>query len=216
MGLTWHPNDDLLADYGAGGLGESWCLAIASHLALCRHCREEAAALDAIGGATLAELPPAPMSHTALDGVMAALESAEQEPRPRANQLAPDAIFPAPLADYVGGDLDAVRWRSIGGKVRQCILPTRDSASARLFTIPPGAMVPEHTHAGQELTLVLRGSVIDGDAVYRRGDLQQAGAEITHTPAAGPGDVCICLLVTDGPLKFTGLVPKLAGRLARI
>lgn len=216
MGLTWHPSNDLLAEYATGGLGESWCLVIASHLALCPHCRDEAAALDAIGGVALSELPVAPMSNSALDGALAALETTDQDTGQNGQKRVTHGIFPSPLWDYVGGDLDTVRWRSIGGRVRQCILPTQDNATARLLTIPPGAIVPEHAHTGQEMTLVLQGSVVDGDAVYQRGDVQQADAELTHTPAAGLGEVCICLLVTDGPLKFTGLVPKLAARFARL
>ena len=63
---------------------------------------------------------------------------------------------------------------------------------------------------------MLQGSVVDGDAVYGPGDVQQADADVTHMPAAGPGDVCICPLVTDGPLKFTDLLPKLAGLFAKL
>lgn len=116
------------------------------------------------------------------------------------------------MAEYVGDDIDEIKWRFIGGKVQHCILPTIDGyTSARLLTIPPGAAVPEHTHSGREIILVLQGRIVDGDAVYGPGDMQQADTDVTHMPAAGPGDVCICLLVTDGPLKFTGLLPRITG-----
>ena len=170
MGLNWHPSDDLLADYGAGALAEGWSLAMASHLAMCADCRADAIALDAIGGAALDSLPAVPMTNSTLDYALAAIQDARQlqpEPPKPSN---PNAILPAPLADYLGGDVDAIKWRSIGGNVRQCILPTTDGkASARLLTIPPGAVVPEHTHNGQEIILVLQGSVVDGDAVYGPG-----------------------------------------------
>jgi len=217
MGLNWHPSDDLLADYGAGTLAEGWSLAMASHLAMCPDCRATAIALDAIGGAALDSLPAVPMTDSALDYALSAIQDARQQQPEPPRPASPNAVLPPPLADYVGGDVDAIKWRSIGGKVRQCILPTTDGkASARLLTIPPGTAVPEHTHSGQEIILVLQGSVVDGDAVYGPGDVQQADADVTHMPAAGPGDVCICLLVTDGPLKFTGLLPKLAGLFAKL
>lgn len=217
MRLNWHPSDDLLADYGAGALAEGWSLAIAAHLAMCSDCRADAIALDAIGGGALESLPAAPLTDSALDYAMAAIQDARQTDPEPTEPAAHPTILPAPLAEYVGGDVDAIRWQPIGGKVRQCILPTRDGrASARLLTIPPGRAVPEHTHSGQEIILVLQGSVIDGDAVYGPGDVQQADADVTHMPAAGPGEVCICLLVTDGPLKFTGFLPRLAGLLAKL
>ena len=116
------------------------------------------------------------------------------------------------MAEYVGGDIDAIKCRSIGGKRRHCILPTIDGyTSARLLTILPCAAVPEHTHSGREIILVLQGSIVDGDAVYGPGDMQQPDTNVPHMPAAGPGDVCICLLVTDEPLKFTGRLPRIAG-----
>jgi putative transcriptional regulator len=216
MRLKWHPSDDLLADYGAGALAEGWSLAVAAHLAMCPDCRAEAIALDAIGGAVLDGLPEVPMSDSALDHALAAIQDARQQQPEPPKPANPAPVLPAPLAEYVGGDVDAIRWRSIGGKVRQCILDTGGEASARLLTIPPGAAVPEHSHSGREIILVLQGSVFDGDAVYGPGDVQQADTDVTHMPAAGPGEECICLLVTDGPLKFTGLLPKLAGMFAKL
>jgi putative transcriptional regulator len=171
MGLNWHPSDDLLTDYGAGALAEGWSLAMASHLAMRADCRAYAIALDAIGGAALDSLPAVPMTNSALDYALAAIQDARQLQPELPKPSNPNAILPAPLTDYVGGDVDAIKSRSIGGKVRQCILPTTDGkASARLLTIPPGAAVPEHTHSGQEIILVLQGSVVDGDAVSGPGD----------------------------------------------
>lgn len=216
MRLNWHPSDDLLADYGAGALAEGWSLAMAAHLAMCPDCRAEAIALDAIGGAALETLPEVPMTAAALDQALASLQDARQEHPDPVKPATASGVLPAPLAEYVGGDVDAIKWKSIGGKVRQCILPTGGGASARLLTIPPGAAVPEHTHSGREIILVLQGSVVDGDAVYGPGDVQQADENVTHMPAAGPGDACICLLVTDGPLKFTGILPKIAGLFAKL
>ena len=42
----------------------------------------------------------------------------------RARRAGRAGIFPAPLRDYVGGDLAAVNWRPVGMGVRQAILPT--------------------------------------------------------------------------------------------
>ena len=161
MGMNWHPSDDLLADHGAGSLAEGWSLAMASHWAICGDYRADAIALDAIGGAALDSLPAVPMTNSALDYALVAIQDARQLQTESPAPSNPNGILPAPLANYVGGDVDAIKWRSIGGKGQQSIL----------LTIPPGAAVPVYAHSGQEIILVLQGSVVDGDGVYGSGEM---------------------------------------------
>jgi putative transcriptional regulator len=130
--------------------------------------------------------------------------------------MKPAGIFPAPLADYVGGDLASVRWRRVGGGVKQAILPTGRNASARLLYIPAGVAVPDHGHRGTELTLVLQGAFADENDRFGRGDIEIANEEVEHTPVALEGEDCICLAATDAPLRFRGMIPRLAQPLLRI
>jgi len=209
-----HIGDDLLLAHAAGTLSEGWSLAVASHLALCPICRAAAARLDAVGGAALEEAEPAALGGDALARALSALDGAPPEPKPAPAQAA--GVLPAPLAAYIGGDVDKVRWKRIGGGVRQMILDVEGDAVARLLFIPPKARVPEHGHSGLEVTMVLAGSFVDGGEWFRRGDVQTADEEMEHTPVSGPDADCICLAVTDAPLKFRGWAPKLVQRFARI
>ena len=124
--------------------------------------------------------------------------------------------LPAPLAAYVGGDLDAVKWRALGGGVRQAILLTGPKATVRLLHIPAGQAVPDHGHRGMELTLVLRGAFRDATDRFGPGDLEIAGEDLAHKPVAEAGEDCICLAATDAPLRFAGLMPRLLQPLFRI
>jgi putative transcriptional regulator len=119
-------------------------------------------------------------------------------------------VLPRPIRDYVGGDLDAVRWQNVGRGVRQALLPVNGDARARLLHIPAGTAVPDHGHKGLELTLVLRGAFSDTDGRFGPGDVEIADQEVEHTPVAEEGEDCICLAVTDAPLRFSGLMPRLA------
>jgi putative transcriptional regulator len=83
-------------------------------------------------------------------------------------------------------------------------------AKARLLYIPASSKVPDHGHRGLELTLVLAGSFYDEGAWFRRGDVEEADATVEHQPVAGPEEACICLAVTDAPLRFRSLIPRLA------
>ena len=70
--------------------------------------------------------------------------------------------------------------------------------------------MPDHGHRGLELTLVLQGAFQDEDGYFARGDIEIASEEISHVPVADISEDCICLAVTDAPLKFKGLIPRLA------
>lgn len=213
--IRHHLTDRVLADYAAGNLAEAFGLVVAVHLSMCDACRAQAMALDALGGAVLEGGNEAAMESGALEAVMGRLGAvplAAPRPAPRRARGA----LPAPLMDYIGGDLEAVKWRSVGKGVRQAILPTDRAASARLLRIPGGVAVPDHGHRGMEMTLVLKGAFCDETGWFGPGDVEIAGDDLEHTPVAEVGGDCLCLAATDAPLRFRGLMPRLAQPFFRI
>jgi len=208
--IRHHLNDALLMAYSAGQLPEAFNLIVATHISMCDECRARLASFDAVGGTLLGEVPEAGMTADSLAQVMARIRKAgpRDQHRPAPPTRKPGA-FPAPVRDYVGGDVADVRWRAVGGGVRQAILPTARDASARLLYIPAGMAVPDHGHRGMELTLVLQGAFRDEVDRFGPGDIEIASEELEHTPIAEPGADCICLAVTDAPLRFNGLLPRL-------
>ncbi|MCC1482387.1 ChrR family anti-sigma-E factor [Roseibaca sp. Y0-43] len=212
--ITHHLNDKLLMAYSAGSLPEAFNLVVATHISICDECRARLASFDAIGGALLDQDDSAEMGAQSLSTVMARIKTAgpvaKEKPQTR------DAVLPAPLVAAIGGGLDKVQWRAVGGGVRQAILKTSDKATARLLHIPGGVAVPDHGHQGLELTLVLQGAFRDEDGRFGRGDIEIASEEVEHTPVAEPGMDCICLAATDAPLKFRSILPRLAQPFLRI
>jgi putative transcriptional regulator len=211
MTIKHHLSDQLLMGYAAGNLPEAFALVVATHISLCDDCRARCEAFEAIGGAVL-ESESAELGDASLAACLARLD----QPAPPAKRPQTRGIFPAPLADYVGGGLDAVRWKPLGMGVRQAILPTAKGASARLLYIPAGLGVPDHGHRGIELTLVLQGAFHDEKARFGPGDVEIADEADEHTPVAEAGVDCICLAATDAPLRFRALVPRLLQPLFRI
>ena len=209
--IKHHLSDALLMSYAGGGLNEAFSLVVASHVEMCDDCRARLGAFEAVGG-TLFDCD-ATASEVDLDATFALIDAGAPEPTPLKRQ---DGIFPSALQDYVGGDLSAVKWRSIGMGVRQAILPTSKDASARLLYIPAGKAVPDHGHRGTELTLVLQGAFSDEFDRFGAGDLEIATEEDEHTPVADSGLDCICLAATDAPLKFNGLIQRIAQPFLRI
>lgn len=212
MTVKHHLSDDLIFAYGTGALDEATSLLVATHMALCPKCRTALDAAEAMGGALLETLPEANVVETELESLMARIERPETPlAAPEPVRHARSYVLPQPLRDYVGSDVDGLRWRGLGGGVRHLPIETGSAgAKARLLKIPAGAKVPEHSHGGLELTLVLAGSFYDSGAWFRRGDVEEADANVEHQPVAGPEEPCICLAVTDAPLRFRGLIPRIA------
>ena len=137
-----------------------------------------------------------------LDGAAAPAPAPVATPRPMY-----DAPLPEPLRSYIAQGTSAAAgelpWQRLGLGAYHIPIPTQDrSATARLLRIPAGRPVPAHSHGGLELTLVLSGAFTDGDTLFAAGDLEEADESVTHQPHAVPGEDCICLAVTDAPLRF--------------
>lgn len=204
--ITHHLTDELIMAYSAGSLPEAVNLIVASHVSLCDSCRAAVEGYDALGGALLDRADTVAVGE---DCLAATLGRIKQDPAPEAPRRR-DPIAPAPLLDYLGGGLDAVKWRPVGMGVKQAVLQTSPEATARLLYIPAGAAVPDHGHNGLELTLVLKGAFEDAEGRFARGDIEVADAELDHMPVADISEDCICLAVTDAPLRFKGWLPRLA------
>ena len=215
MTIRHHLSDPLLMAYSAGQLPEAFSLVVATHVSLCDDCRARLLAFDAIGGALIEDADQARMAEDSFEATMARITGLPQAEPVRASRIM-GCVFPAPLRDYVGGDLAAVHWRPVGMGVRQAILKTDTGATARLLHIPAGQAVPDHGHRGMELTLVLQGAFRDTEDRFGPGDVEIATEELEHTPVAEPGADCICLVATDAPLRFNRLIPRIAQPFLRI
>ncbi|MGP4692646.1 ChrR family anti-sigma-E factor [Agrobacterium cavarae] len=213
MSVRHHISDELLLDYASGSLAESWSLAVATHLALCPECRKRLHAMEITAGALLRDVEPSQgISEGQWSAMKARLRAEAPAKRPSATASAATraSVLPEPLRSYAGGDIDRLKWKPLGPGAYHFPIPTRDGeAQVRLLRIPAGKPVPEHTHGGRELTVVLAGCFRDGDDVFHRGDFEEADEDLTHQPIAGEGEDCICLAVTDAPLKFKSWIVRL-------
>jgi len=214
-----HPGEEMLLGYASGDLAEPFALVVATHLALCPECRAAVDRLEALGGVLLErvgiETGNAASLESAIDAAIARAArlsdaGVPDRPAPRRVTGVSDRLFPQPLLDYVGGGLDRVPWKTLAPGIRHCIVARdADGDTARLLSIAPGHAVFEHSHGGTEMTLVLQGSYTSGGAHFRRGDLEQADDSVVHRPVAGDEATCICLAVTDAPLRFRNVVGRL-------
>ncbi|SMQ85613.1 anti-ECFsigma factor, ChrR [Devosia lucknowensis] len=206
--IRHHLSDDLLLEYAAGSLSEGWSLAVACHLAMCPTCRGELALAEATAGVMLEELAPVDGPAESWDALKARILAA---PEDKASPVVRpgNATLPEPLRSYLGGDVASLKWRNLGN-AKQILIKTGDETTqARLLCIAAGKPVPEHSHGGRELTVVLTGSFHDELDSFGPGDIEDADGSVTHQPIAGTDADCICLAITDAPLKFSSRLVRM-------
>ncbi|SFJ98205.1 ChrR family anti-sigma-E factor [Methylocapsa palsarum] len=213
MSIRHHVSDDLLVSYAAGSLSEGWSLLVATHLALCPRCRSRNRSAEAIGGWMLDCAGAEPVATGSLASVMARITDAnplQSQQRGCAESTPCSHDLPEPLRGYAGGELAELGWRRVGFTAARVEIKTGDpETQVRLLRFPPGMEVPEHGHGGRELTLILFGSLHDGGCVFERGDVADVDETVEHTPKAGPETGCVCLAVTNSPLRFRSLALRL-------
>ena len=122
------PKDDLLLSYSAGALGESWSLAVGSHVQMSRKEASDDVVLgEKIGGSLLSDLAPVSLEKD-FDAVLDRL--GDQEPIGEAVEPEQKALVPSPLCDYIGDSLENLEVVQGRNGVAQHLIETSDSGQA--------------------------------------------------------------------------------------
>ncbi len=199
-----HVPESLLLEYAAGVADEAESLLVACHLTFCPECRAKVEQLEGLGGLLMSGLEG---SGRELSVEPDSLAEPESIVRPT------DPIFPTPLVELVGPS-SKIPWRSVfpGSGVFEMNLPlAHGEGQVRLVRARAGAGVPEHTHRGRELDLVLQGGLRDHarQANFEPGDVQAADESVTHKLTVLPGEDCILLAVNEARVAPRGLWSRL-------
>ncbi|MGN6366632.1 ChrR family anti-sigma-E factor [Asticcacaulis taihuensis] len=209
MSAVHHPDEDLLWDYFRGALAPGLRLSVSTHLDLCPQCRDDLRVFTAIGGALLETTEGVAMSDNSLDLALARIE------RPVDLPEVSDAPAPARRPAFLEGfelppSLQSAEIRgryfvAPGVWMAPIALPGEPrAAKTYLMCVKAGMEMPEHTHRGREITVMLQGQYRDHKGLYQRGDFSQCDeADDRHMPIM-MGDVdCLCLVAQEA-----AIIPK--------
>ncbi len=198
-----HPSQDLLMEYAAGTLPLAQSACVSIHIESCDQCRRQVQQMTELGASLLESLEPVAVGDAQLNAVLARLD--EETPLAYDNNRRDERdSTPAILQRLMRGDFSDLSWKNIGSSLRISYLKTGDPRHEfALYHIRAGGRIPNHTHHGSEMTLVLQGGFSDANGSYHEGDFLFRGPEDDHAPTALQSEDCICLAVLDAPLKFT-------------
>jgi putative transcriptional regulator len=94
-------------------------------------------------------------------------------------------------------------WSHMVGKLWQAPVNIGGDIVANFIFMEKGGGVPEHTHRGTEMTLVVNGQFNDSVADYSSGDFTVMDGKNIHTPTTTSDEGCLVFSVIDAPLHFT-------------
>ncbi|UTW57833.1 ChrR family anti-sigma-E factor [Kordiimonas sp. SCSIO 12603] len=206
-------SDEWLVSYAAGALPDAHALIVASHAHYHPALQKRIDIAEEIGGEIICSGDKADISPTLLEDTMAKLESfpeAINNPKIRSKKNT-DTDLPECLRDYLDDNLDDLKWRIMGPGMKQVKLATGPKGEKLwLLRARGGTKIPQHDHNGLELTLILRGSYnVDGHD-FMPGDIEIADQDIRdHQPMINEGEDCICLVVTEAPIRIQSLMGRM-------
>ena len=211
--IKYHPDNNQLVQFAKGEANPAWALVIAAHVDMCPYCQDELESINEKLGAQHLSEPLTNESDISFDNMMhdiMKLEPIITAPAvPEKNFLELEGRqFELPRAlRRVAANTDS--WSKLVGKLWQAPVDLGETGKGHFIYMEKGGSVPEHTHRGNELTLVINGEFEDGHRCYDTGDFILMNHDNTHMPVSNHDDGCLVFSFVDQPLHFTSGLARL-------
>ncbi|WP_448211712.1 ChrR family anti-sigma-E factor [Colwellia sp. MEBiC06753] len=210
--IKHHPNLAFLGKFAEGELPASIAAAIAIHVEMCPKCQQQVKELTQSQAErqfeqldAVMDVPMAPTDIDAMIEQITASDEIDLAPVQREKIIAVKGTqykLPQALTNMAMS-----KWTSIGKLARARFELDEGEVRASLLQIQAGGAVPEHTHKGFEITLLLDGSFKDEMGEYVPGDFMLLDGKHLHSPATDTG--CLCYTVSNDAQHFTQGINKL-------
>lgn len=217
----FHPSENTLIEYAAGNLASALSMCVAAHIELCPQCANRVHQLNSLGGSLLSSSKTARVNSRSFEQLMQRINAttkSEQAKTPAQSRLElleqaetppPASHLPKVVRKLIHPDRP-LKWKRVSPALKEAIITTGQSQFEVCFhKIKRGGKVAEHDHGGTEVTLVLEGSFSDADGTYSIGDYIEKQPGEVHRPMATQNEDCLCLSVSEAPVKVTGWMGKL-------
>jgi putative transcriptional regulator len=217
MSIKHHLDDATILSFAAGILSTPISLVASAHLSICNLCKDRLRNAELIGAVMIEDCGSERLSPGAMNNLLERLEKETRNDEPseikrEKVQESTNSVLPDRIQRLIGGTEADIKWQTIarGVKLHMIDLDRRDDGKLYLLKIAPGRVLPEHSHGGTELTLVLAGSYSDELGQFGPGDIADLDDDIEHQPIVDPGAECICLVASEEPAQFSGVIPRMA------
>ncbi len=209
--INYHPTDKQLQQFAEGNISPALALVVSAHCDVCSQCQEKVDDINIELSSVIENVRAHDFVDPAFEKMLADimhLPVIDTKPvvAPRIELDGRFFDVPRPLQRFVK---NTGNWSRLLGKVWQAPVDLGDAGMANFIYMEKGGRVPEHTHKGTELTLVVDGEFSDGLADYDSGDFIIMDNEHIHSPHSNAVEGCLVFSIVDKPLHFTSGIARL-------
>jgi putative transcriptional regulator len=215
--IKHHPKFELIQSFVNGELPASLSAGIAIHADMCPKCQQQIAQLtEQLSYASFEEVyldrfivdESQEVDNVDFEKAIAAITESNDidiiKAKVEKSITFKDQVYSLPpvLNNMVLG-----KTANVGKLARARIQLDENEIHSSLLHIEPGGSVPEHTHNGFELTVLIAGKFSDETGEYVPGDFIMLDKKNQHHPVSEKG--CLCFTVANDSLHFTQGINKL-------
>lgn len=211
--INYHPSQRQLTQFVSGDLSPAWSLMVSAHVDMCPYCQNEVSLITARLAGENIEVSGSEALDPLLANMLNDITELEapiiEAPVNHCDHLELDGRkfeLPRALQRFVS---KTDEWSRLVGKLWQAPVDLGSAGKAHFIYMESGGSVPEHTHKGNELTLVINGEFEDGHRSYDTGDFILQNSSNTHEPVSHDRDGCLVFSFVDQPLYFTTGIARL-------
>jgi len=218
--IKHHPKFELLQNFVNGDLPASLSAGIAIHADMCPQCQEKISQLteqvaevsfeqNFLHKFVVDDEDMAEIAELDFDSIIDEITASDDIESVKINNDEPSIEFKGSqyILPKAIRNIELGKTAQIGKLSRARLQLDEGEIHTSLLHIDPGGSVPEHTHNGFELTLLLAGSFTDEQGEYVAGDFIMLDKRHQHHPVSEHG--CLCYTVANDSLHFTQGINKL-------
>ena len=199
------PSITLLKDFVFGHLTNGKDLIVKSHLTFCPKCRKEVRKLENIAGFLFEnDLESICKKEPSIDNTLAKITSSDKGKEEKPLQTIKGGVLPQVINNFIGKSSSDINWRFRLPGIYDYQIENSNEENIYLLKVEPGSKILQHTHEGEESTIILKGKMQDGEKTFSSGDISILNDNHTHNPQVIGTETCLCLVVMSGKVKFTG------------
>ncbi|MDO6693945.1 ChrR family anti-sigma-E factor [Aliiglaciecola sp. 3_MG-2023] len=213
--INFHPSQQQLREFAQGLSAPALSLVISAHADMCPICRKQLAQMERESAKALDDARLVGQSEQVVDfaSMLADITCLPAAEVPSSNSISRQIeldgrkfTVPRALKRYVE---KTGNWSHLLGNLWQAPVDLGPVGKANFIFMQKEGRVPEHTHRGTELTLVIDGEFSDGISHYDTGDFILMDSNNTHAPYSEASEGCLVFTIVDAPLHFTSGIARL-------
>ncbi|WP_394189776.1 ChrR family anti-sigma-E factor [Pseudoalteromonas atlantica] len=211
--IKHHPTDEILSQFVSADLPASLSVAVAIHVDMCPCCKSKVAAIEAKKAEQVFtdESINNFLAEEEFEGASDLLDAITMdESVDEIYEVKPQSININDQEYQLPRSLSRIphsKFMQMGKLSRSRVALDDGSLRSSLLHIAADGEIPEHTHTGFELTLLLEGEFSDETGKYVPGDFMMLDGRHNHTPVTKEG--CLCFTVVSSALHFNKGLSKL-------